>query len=593
MQIGATLLLTWLLLCSSEISSLPTALDETKCPDNCSCTVSTITCNGAIPDTVPPGCVDVVLLDPVDWPAGRFCDVNWTDVIEVSFIYTSRAFLRIQDYAFYCLSQIETFRIKHTYLSFNGNAFSGLTNVVVLDLSESDFLLRDLTNVFSVPSRLPKLVNLNVSRNRQIIHLDQEFINALSPRPIELLDFSKIEDLMVDFNDSSQLCEHLKTLLLHDSGINVNSISDGCKSLESVDLSGNPLLRTQLQQCVNIWMFLSIHTFFFAKTMYLNRLISGSDGGHLSNCSLSLGYSSSIVQKLSFSNNQIPAFEILFDISKLEQLELDHNNITKINKDAFIYLPSLLSINLAHNKLNEIQTMDETVELFRENKNLMTVDLSFNHLQCIPAGIFRLNSHLEQILLTGNVFLQLSIGFSHLSKLSVLDLRNNRISYLDASSRQKVDSFYMNHTNTELTIVLNGNPFSCGCQAFEFLQWFVTSPIFNSSYSCYLDGRYIPMTEAAIEASKGDCDRPKRRIRNILLSTLIPAAVVAITVATSIALYKRYKRKRRQRNLEERIRFIQDDKTGFTFTVFLSFCSLDQEFVVRQIHQPLEVWMFY
>ena len=118
--------------CTSVSSSTSTLLPENECPRNCSCAASTITCNGTIPDTVPPDLVDVVLLDPVDWAAGKFCDNNWTNVREVSFICLFRTFRRLQDYAFYCLNQIETFRIRYPYLTFNGNAFAGLTNVVML-----------------------------------------------------------------------------------------------------------------------------------------------------------------------------------------------------------------------------------------------------------------------------------------------------------------------------------------------------------------------------------------------------------------------------------------------------------------------------
>ena len=219
----------------------------------------------------------------------------------------------------------------------------------------------------------------------------------------------------------------------------------------------------------------------------------------------------------------------------------------------------------------------------------MTIDLSCNNLPYIPAGTFRFNPHLKDVNLSQNAFVQLSFNFAHLSNLSVLDLRNNRISYLDPNSRQKVDAFYRKHTETILTILLDGNPFSCGCEALEFLQWFITSPIFNLSYACYLGGSYIPLNEAAVDAAKEECDRPKRRLRNILLSTILPAVAFVVSVSAFIKLHKRYKRKKLQRRFEDRIRLIQDDTTGFTFTVFLSYCSLDGEFVVRHIRQPLEV----
>ena len=233
--------------------------------------------------------------------------------------------------------------------------------------------------------------------------------------------------------------------------------------------------------------------------------------------------------------------------------------------------------------------------LFRRNEYLTSIDLSSNGLTYLPDETFHNNQNLTDIRLSHNSFTQLPLNASTLKKLKLLDLQYNEIRYLDDNSRQKVELIYhtanlrLGQDNVIPRVLLEGNPFTCKCEALSFLQWFVASPIFNSTYTCDLDDRTIPMTELAVHEASDDCERPMRRRRTIALSTVLPAVAIAMIVAMVIFLKRRYKRRLEQRQLDDTLQLIREEDTGFPYTVFLAYSSIDRDFVIKQIREPMEV----
>ena len=203
------------------------------------------------------------------------------------------------------------------------------------------------------------------------------------------------------------------------------------------------------------------------------------------------------------------------------------------------------TVDLSFNKLGQMRDSKGTFEaLFRLNPNRSSIVLQANGLTYLPGGTFLSNSNLRETELSRNAFMQLSLNVSYVHTLSILDLRFNDIKYLDPESRQRVELLYKNHKHgeqlgqkkTNLRILLEGNPFTCSCEALGFLQWFVASPIFNASYFCYLDGTYIPMTEIAVRAAEDECERPMRRRQTVSLSTLLPAFSLAAIITVVMFL---------------------------------------------------------
>ena len=516
-------------------------------------------------------------------------------------------FIQLVGYMFDCLSQIQTIRISGSswYLYLSNQTFYGLTNVTMLDLSDGYISSSALKAWFSDRSVLPKLSYLNLSMNCVPLPLvfDQATIDSLSSRPLQLIDLShNIYGLTFDFQNSSALCTTLNRLILHDTPITVKQLPSQCDSLQFVDLSGNQELALGVKRCMDSFFDFPINSFYCATVMHLDRLMTDARGYHISNCLVFLPMCSESIRELYFSDNFIPEFELLFGFGAigedLQYINLSHNNIKTINTEALAFIPTLKKVDLSFNKLSHMQDFKGTFEaLFRWNLELSSIDMSYNGLSYLPDKTFESNSNLSEVHMSHNIFRQVSLNTSNLSSLAILDFRFNKIQYLDRQSMQRVDDLYKNHKHGDilgqgtkpLHILLEGNPFICSCEALEFLQWFVSSPIHNTSYVCQLDGKNIPVTHAAVHAAEEDCERPRRKRRTILLSTILPGFSLAAIATGLVILYKRYKRRLVQQRLDDRLRLIQEEQTGFKFTVFLSYCSLDAEFVVPHIRQPLEV----
>ena len=599
-----------MLITNTLSSTLVIPSQPTTCPTNCSClsTTMTITCTNTIPDAVPDDIVNVVLekLTELTLTPRRFCDVTWPNVRTLFLAFDAYIYpQKLQEHTFDCLDQIQTLVMRdlHSWMMPTAGMFHGFTNVTTLDVSQNYLLFTtDYKQLFSDRSNFPHLRHLNLSLNRIPLDVDQDFIDSLSSRALELLDFSKEYEITFDFENSRELCQTLQTIILHDSHMITNHLPwNPCDSLQYVDLSGNQDVTQQLKQCDGAYVPLAINMFLVAKTMRLDRVMKVDKGYDISNCRVGINYGYR-VRELYFSHNYIPDFQILFDgdwnIDNLEYINLSNNHIKTINPEAFIYLSSLLKIDLSFNNLNEMPDLEDTFEsLFRRDENLTSIDLSSNGLSNLPDKSFLSNANLAEIRLSQNSFTQLSLEVSNLHKLKLLDLRYNDIQYLDERSMQKVEFLNNKHqnglqlgqNNTQLLLLLEGNPFTCKCEAFPFLQWFMTSSIFNSSYTCNVDGRTIPMTQQAVHEASEDCERPMRRRRTIALSTVLPAAAIATIVATVTILYRRHKRRLKQQRFDDTLQLIRDEDTGFLFTVFLSYSSLDREFVIQHIRKPMEV----
>ena len=558
-----------------------------------------MTCNRTIPTEIPDFIDEVVLLEPQGLAVRVFCNVSWIAVRKLYLEFNSY-FVNFFDSYFACLEHVETLKIKGPDLFFTSYAFTGLNNVTVLDLSESCFDWHWLTAVFRIQTNFPNLHDLKLSRSMNFRYgmvIDQDFVDAVSSRPLNSLDLSRNADLMFDFHQSDALCKTLTTVLLHDSFITEINLPYSCPSLMIVDFSGSPnMIRKFKQSCLEKIISLPIPHYYSSDVIYLNHMVTEYDAQLFSNCGVGFQYIVSI-RELDFSSNYLPEFEFLILLYDLESINLSYNKIQTINPNAFDSLRKLKSINLSHNALHNMKnSMTIFPALFRKNLKLQFVDLSWNGLSYLPNETFLVNFELRDVILYGNEFTQLSLDISIFDNLEILDLRLNEIQFLNAESRHKVDVFHTKQAlvpnNKTLKVLMAENPFSCDCKSLDFLIWFVTSPIFNSSYRCVSDGKIYSLNALAVGVSEEDCNWPKRKRTTILLSTMLPGFSLVTAVAISIALHRRRKRKIQEQHLQKRVRLIQTGTTGYSFTAFLAYSSIDAEFARKRISVPLQVGSF-
>lgn len=121
---------------------------------------------------------------------------------------------------------------------------------------------------------------------------------------------------------------------------------------------------------------------------------------------------------------------IFGNLMQLKYLDLSHNNITDLPRNAFDGLNALTCLNLAFNSL-----FVTPFQAFHALKNLEQMDLSHNHLVSVLDNFFNGNRELKILLLQHNAIEKLSqYSFFGLRKLRHLDVSFNHLLTIDRNA---------------------------------------------------------------------------------------------------------------------------------------------------------------
>lgn len=584
-----------------------TLVKDVFCTPKCICNKTQIKCEGWIPDAIPDMIKEVVVteINPAYhlYPR-RFCKASWPNVMKLAiFSSLSSVAMWLRDGVFDCLGQLRGFKLNTESSLFLTNAsFSGLVNVVDFDVSGCTYLRwSELLQVLSKKSILPNLTHLRLAGAGRYKHLilSQQFVDAIALRPVTYLDISYVP-CSLHFYKINNFCNTLDTIIYRDAQIiGLFLPLYACDSLSHLDVSGSDWFVRDFASitCVNSFFVYELDTFFrTVSVLYMNRMVITPGKFKISNCSFFL-FNNAFVTEFHFSYNVLPGFDLMFVNNRLEYLDLSNNNIEKINELAFANLSQLDKLEVSHNHLHKIASNENHFPLlFAHNRKLRVLDLSSNGIPFLPDDIFISNELLQNLDLSRNLLEQVHFKISHLYNMKFLDLSFNAIKRLDVRSREALDALVGSslqlHTIRELNISLEGNPFSCDCESLPFLEWFVASAIFTftrHTYQCQLEGKKIPMNSAAVSVAEEDCDRIKRKRIAVLVSSIIPAVGVSVLFVVILILFKRRRRKKLQQQVEDRLRLLYENNLDYQFPVFLSYSSIDSEFVVQHVRQPLQV----
>uniref|UniRef100_A0A1A9WM65 TIR domain-containing protein n=1 Tax=Glossina brevipalpis TaxID=37001 RepID=A0A1A9WM65_9MUSC len=152
-------------------------------------------------------------------------------------------------------------------------------------------------------------------------------------------------------------------------------------------------------------------------------------------CTLNGASGGAELQILDVSYNELRALPDVWGASRLrrlQQLSLQHNNITNLAANALAGLSSLRVLNLSYNHLETLPS-----EAFAGNKELREIHLQGNELYDLPKGLFH---RLEQLLvldLSGNQLTSHHVDnntFAGLIRLIVLNLANNALTRIGSKT---------------------------------------------------------------------------------------------------------------------------------------------------------------
>ena len=579
------------------------------CPQRCSCFVSQISCRHIIPQNLSEAITDVELLQvpSTEIQPEKFCSIGWKNVkmLSITILPDPGTFFNMEDHTFDCLGELVSFKLSSSSLvNVTKFAFTRLSKVTTFDLSGCMHLnWQNLQIMFSQKHNLPKLEYLNISMlgSDRVLTLSQDFVNALTPRPVKCIDLS-FNTLVLDFTLLDNICSTLTKLLIHDAIImqSENFVhANTCYSLQTIDISRDRFFVNYFESfsCVNTSFSLELFPFYKAvRKLYLNSVVTSSKAFSVTNCKLALFLASSLTE-FYFSGNFLPRLDVELVNGHLTILDLSYNQIENISVIAFRNLSSLEKLDLSHNNLGELYLFEETFsELFTNNTHLKVLNLSSNGLSYLPKDMFVSNRNLQSLNLSRNKFHQVTFNLSYFVSLNTLDLSLNYIQALDRISQQKLYKYMLyrqEHVtnkgiNYSLEILLEGNPFLCSCSNTEFLKWFSDMQLLSStqqSYFCEINGQKELISNAAIDSLQKYCSKNNHSMELVMVSSSLSAILGITSLITAILFYKWWKRNER----EMRINALQMEASEIHFAVFVSYSSKDDDFVMSKVLQPLQV----
>uniref|UniRef100_A0A672LUY0 Slit homolog 1 protein n=1 Tax=Sinocyclocheilus grahami TaxID=75366 RepID=A0A672LUY0_SINGR len=200
-----------------------------------------------------------------------------------------------------------------------------------------------------------------------------------------------------------------------------------------------------------------------------------------------------------------------------ERLELNGNNLTRINRNDFSGLKYLRVLQLMENQIGTVErgAFDDMRELerlrlnrnqlhqlpellFQKNAALSRLDLSENFIQAIPRKAFRGATDIKNLQLDKNHISCIEDGaFRALRGLEVLTLNSNNISSIPVSS--------FNHMPKLRTFRLHSNNLNCDCNLAWLSQWLRERPTIGLFTQCSAPAPIRGLNVAEVQKHEFSC----------------------------------------------------------------------------------------
>ncbi|XP_026465274.1 toll-like receptor 7 [Ctenocephalides felis] len=293
----------------------------------------------------------------------------------------------------------------------------------------------NFSNLGVTSQKLEVLTKFNISCNEMLLFEsnigDGLFLifQALNELNIENCKFLFLPKFA--FNGLSQLkklsVKSNNQLWGANKNLNISQESfQGLNELQSLNLAGNNI---NLLQQNTLCPLKSLQTLNLTD----NRIKSANELGFSAGAERCSGGEELVTLDLSYNRlANIGDFWQISKLRRLQQLHLQHNNITDVSSESLIGLTSLRILNLSFNKLESLPNL-----LLFNSREIREIHLQNNLLFELPKGLFH---RLEQLLVLDLSSNQLSSHhideniFTGLIRLIVLNLSNNALTRIDSKT---------------------------------------------------------------------------------------------------------------------------------------------------------------
>eukprot|EP00729_Bicosta_minor_P011714 gene11714-5512_t len=344
---------------------------------------------------------------------------------------------------------------SNSWTELDAHVFVGLTALRYLYLYNSDLTQLD-AEVFAGLSALTEL-HLD---NNNLVELDASVFDGLDVLDVLYLSNNRLTQLSAEmFAGLSALTFlTLEDNDLSELGNQTNHVFSGLSSLNSIHLSGNPLVKIGAASFVGLSVLPSLvlrdleltqldaQAFIGLSALKYLNLINNT----LTQLGAEVFAGLSALTELDLNGNNLVELDasVFYGLSALGELNLWKNALTELNAPVFAGLSALTTLTLYNNDLTQLGA-----EVFAGLSMLTKLDLSFNKLTHLNAHVFAGLGMLRDLDLDGNNLAQLNIVlFVELSKLTDLDLSDNKLALLNASVFDGLDALkVLDLSNNKLT----------------------------------------------------------------------------------------------------------------------------------------------
>ncbi|XP_071114801.1 toll-like receptor 4 [Haliotis cracherodii] len=193
----------------------------------------------------------------------------------------------------------------------------------------------------------------------------------------------------------------------------------------------------------------------------------------------------SYLEYANFAYNGFNEIHKVFGLTNLSELDVSGNPLGGIVDYSFDNLPSLTYLNMTNSGLGkpEFYLLENGRRLLRPLRRLRSIILDDNGLVSFDKHMF-VDKPLETIDLSRNRFKSIPFDLTSTPYLCYLDLSHNSVVDLSIMEMSLLDNLAFKHN---LTLNLQGNLLSCGCQNQDFILWLSNTKVNlvpSSTYAC-------------------------------------------------------------------------------------------------------------
>ncbi|XP_071181344.1 toll-like receptor 4 [Mytilus edulis] len=278
----------------------------------------------------------------------------------------------------------------------------------------------------------------------------------------------------------------------------------------------------------------------------------------------------------------------LGNLNQLKFLNLSNNYCSKVSIRFFTGMPNLTTLLVQSNLLGFVIPSDKNGKILAPLANLKVLNLADNRIPSLPSVLFNAQTQLHTLNLSGNMLETATFEIKHMTKLSHLDISNNRLSVLDTFFTKQLD--LLSSFVPGLTVELSGNPIKCSCESIEFIEWLSITKVRVQSL-LHQDCRSLQMH---LNSSRVIYEYLKKKCSSYTTTIVAVGSWVAIFAFVIIAgIIYRYRWKLRyayyivKGKHHGQIKPLRTDD-DFQYDAFVSYADEDETFVHRKFLKYLE-----